>query len=834
MRQVNFRILAVFLVSIVLIAFEIAVMRVFSVGSWSNFGSMVISIALLGFGAAGTILTFFRERVARRAQSWLQTSCMLLSPSMAGAHIASQHIPFNPLFIVSDPMQIAWISLFFIVYSLPFFIGALFIGVSFMCLGSRIHHLYFWNMCGSGLGGFAILGCMYIFPPDTLCIPIFVIAFVAGLFSVVRVDPVSLEKHVFPKHLFATCFTSIISIAAVLLAGDIHVSDFKSVSYVRTYPDSKLEYYSHGPSGVVHVYSSSYFHFAPGLSDNATMSLKKFPEKAFMGLFIDGNGPIGIMRKLDTAEEGYIDYLPMSAPYAVMQHPDVLLVKLGGGASLFTALYHGAAKVDIAEPNPLFFTLLRDIPVIAAYNQHVLDDSRIRTAVMQPRAFCRTSGNLYDLVEISLTDSIGLSQDGGAPVEENYTYTKEAFADYRKALKPDGILSVTVWNKLDPPRNVPKLLATAVQSLQEGGVQEPGKHIFVFQLLYSTATVLIKNSPFTEQETEKLKAFCEAMSFEICYYPGIPPREKNFADILASYEKLFSGNGNLGSETGMPDLLPGDFYHFALRYLLEGRGKELEAAYVFDISPMTDDRPYYSAYLKPQRLGMYVDQLASIADEWGYLMLLATLVLSVLFGLFIILIPGIGSGRALRGKGTWRVILYFACLGLGYMMIELYLIQKLVFFLAEPIFSLSIVITSLLVISGLGSLFSKRFLENRTLIVRIAGAGIIASVAFYLFGLQPLLSLFLDIGFPLKVLLSVACIAPAAFFLGIPFPTGLSAVTEKRPPLLPWAWGVNGALSVAGSVLPRVVSVSFGFGTVLIAAALLYVIAVFAYEANEG
>ena len=130
------RMAALFLVSICVLAFEIEVMRVFAVGSWSNFGSMVISIALLGFGVAGTILTFLGDRVRRNPDGWLAVTAFALGPSMAVAHAVAQHVPFNPVLIVSDPAQLWWIGVYYLVYGVPFFAGGLFIGVCFTAFSS--------------------------------------------------------------------------------------------------------------------------------------------------------------------------------------------------------------------------------------------------------------------------------------------------------------------------------------------------------------------------------------------------------------------------------------------------------------------------------------------------------------------------------------------------------------------------------------------------------------------------------------------------------------------------------------------------------------------------
>jgi hypothetical protein len=225
-----------------------------------------------------------------------------------------------------------------------------------------------------------------------------------------------------------------------------------------------------------------------------------------------------------------------------------------------------------------------------------------------------------------------------------------------------------------------------------------------------------------------------------------------------------------------------------------------------------------------------------VAEEWGYIMLLGTFLQSVLFGALIVAIPLVARRREVGGRpaATAGVIVYYACLGLAYMMVEIYLIQRLVFFLSEPIFSTSIVISAMLVISGLGSLAGGRLRMARSRLLWVAAGGIGASMLLYVFLLPGLLGALIGLPLPIKMGFSVLVIAPAAFFMGMPFPTGLSSLASNRPSLLPWAWGMNGALSVTGAAAARLVSVQFGYAVVLLSVIGLYGLAALIYRANEA
>jgi hypothetical protein len=284
------------------------------------------------------------------------------------------------------------------------------------------------------------------------------------------------------------------------------------------------------------------------------------------------------------------------------------------------------------------------------------------------------------------------------------------------------------------------------------------------------------------------------------------------------------------------DLRPGDLYHFALAWLFGGRQEELYSRYVFDIRPATDDKPYYSGYIKPHMIPQLIGRIGEISEEWGYLLLLGTLTQAVAFSLLIIALPALFRWRQLFAgrRGPGRIIFYYGCLGLGYMMVEISLIQRFVFFLSDPVYANALIITALLVSSGIGSLLSGRRAGSRRGIVLAAGAGVAALAVFSLFGLPPLLRALLGLPLALKAILTVALIFPIGSLMGIPFPAGLSALSESRREILPWAWGVNGALSVSGSVLTRVISTSAGFSAVIVCIAFLYLSAGLLFRANEA
>ena len=877
-RIAAFKLAGLFLVSMALVAYELAVMRVFAVSSWSNFGSMVISIALLGYGIAGTILTLLEKRIEADPDPWLAWSAAALGPTMAGAYCVAQLVPFNPVMITTDRTQLLWIAAYYAVYALPFVAGSIFIGASFVAFRSKIHSLYFWNMLGSGLGGFVVLGLLYLLPVDRLVAPLVALASLGAFFAAIRRKEGRLA---FPlPRLTAGLVGFSLALTALALFGALRVSEWKPMSYARDFPDARRVYHAYGPTGEYDAWRSSFFHLAPGLSDNASSGVGRMPTDAFLGLYVDGDGPIGIMRRLAKDEEAYFDYLPMAAPYLLLKDPRVLLLRMGGGIGAYAALYHGAREITIVEPDPALVHMMRDEAFFRRYTGGLLSKPGIDLEETEPRAFAASSKRTYDLAEISLVDSVGLSTTGGYPLVENYLYTAEGIASYLGRLSPGGILSITVWNRLTPPRNVPKLLATVIEAMRRRGIADPGSRLFVFDQLLSTATILVKNGVFSADEIATLRDFDARMSFIPCWYPGMPPPATDMAGLLAAYRSQLEpatrggmirngaaavdgqaatgaqaatgsqaaigsqasagGQASTGAlvSAGGDDFLQEDLYYWEIASLSEGGApaRRFLDGYVFAVDPATDNRPYYTGYVKPSEIGLVASNIKDLSEEWGYLLLVATLALSIGAGIVVALIPVFGRWRELfaRKKGTLRVIVYFAALGVGYMLVEIFLIQRLTYFLADPIFSNSIVITTMLAFSGLGSLASGSSRAPRRRRVTFAVAGIALSCLFYALALPFLVDHLLGLGLAWKILIAALVIAPSAFCLGIPFPTGLAALSESRPGLVPWAWGFNGALSVTGTVLARLVSVSGGFGLVLGLTAALYGLALLAWSGNEA
>ncbi|MEI6200514.1 MAG: hypothetical protein WCP68_01030 [Enhydrobacter sp.] len=851
--------LSVGLVAGSIIALQIGIMRVFSVGSWSHFGSLVVSLAMFGFGLTSAIMCVAKGWFEQRWLGSVKVSLLTFGPLMVICNLAAQQVPFNAIFLISDPMQKWRLLANFVLYFLPFLAGALYLGVVFLKAKRTFNRVYFADMVGSGLCGLSVLLALYIFKPDNIIMAPLILWLLGGvLWFVSMSDKRGVMAIVVVAILSATVHYVVPEVFGV---PKLAVSDYKGVAYARKFPDNKRVYERASPFGYMEMYSSSYLHFAPGLSDNAAFNLKKFPENAYLGLYIDSDGPSGVIKDLSDDEVAYFRYLPMYYPYVLKKNADTFVVQFGGGISTEVALKEGSKHVTVAEGNPAILTAFREDKDLRAFTGDILNNPKVSVIDYDGRLYMAHTKNRYDIVDLSLADSAGLSQPGGFAIMEKYSYTQEAMGAYMRALKPGGILSVTLWNKEEPPKSVLKLYATMAAAAREQGADIKNK-FYVASAYLSTVTVLYKQDGFTAAEIAKLNEHTKAMSFDEIYYPGITIDTTALKQILQDYKDQFfaapPGDASIPSSEkadkepndppppGAPGaeaagtgttpaaaLVPATtLSRLAWHYLVNGGWQQVADEYVFDTRLLTNHQPYFAAYIKVKDLLSFTDRLDTVQDEWGYLLLWATLGIAAIFAVTLVLFPLIFGWRTIfsRYPGKAGTMLYFLCLGLGYIIIEVGMISHFVLALSNATVSASVLITGMLVFSGLGSFASERFLPTaRTTMPKIFLA-IFAILVGYAFFIDYALDWIGALPYVLRVVLCLALLAPPAFLMGFPMPTGMTTLGRLgKDHMFLWAWGVNGCFSVIGAALVPIVATSFGLPAVVLVGAFAYLIALPAF-----
>ncbi len=437
------------------IALQIDIMRVFAVGNWTHFGSLVVSLAMLGFGLTSAVMAIAKNWFARHWLGIASTGLGLMGPLAVAANLYIQQLGFNPIYLISDPNQKWKLAEIFFASLAPFLGGAVFLGCVFLKSNKTFGRVYFADLAGSGLSGLVFLGAMYVFPPVDLIAAPLALWFAACIaWSFIPGARGALIPFVLAA---VVAFGGHFVAAPALGLSRLAVNDYKGASYARRLPEAKEVYESWSPFGFLQAYTTSYLHFAPGLSDNAGFNLPEMPANAYMGLYIDSDGPIGVMRHLNAKEAAYFHYLPMDYPYIIKKAPKTFVVQFGGGISTEVALASGSKDITVAEGNRAILTAFRS-PVFTTFTDDIL--SKVRVIDYEGRHFLAQTKEKFDVIDLSLADSTGLSNPGGFAVVEKFAYTEEAMETYMRALAPGGVLSVTIWNKEEPPKSVLKLYTT--------------------------------------------------------------------------------------------------------------------------------------------------------------------------------------------------------------------------------------------------------------------------------------------------------------------------------------------------------------------------------------
>lgn len=845
------------------IALQIGIMRIFSVGSWAHFGSLVVSLAMLGFGLTSAVMCLARPWFDRHWYGIIGASLLAFAPLVIMSNLVAQQLPFNPIFLVSDPMQKWRLLANFALYLLPFLAGSLFLGTVFLRAKHVFGRVYFADLLGSGLCGLITLGALFVFPPDNL---VLVPVIMAGLGGVLWFAGLGSRKGVI---LIATLALLSAAVHQVLPGWinttKLNVSDYKGVSYARKFPDSKRVYENFSPFGHIEVYSSSYLHFAPGLSDNASLNLEEMPANAYLGLYIDGDGPIGVMADLPRSQTAYFKYLPMIYPYLIKSQPKTFIVQFGGGISTSVALRSNAQSVTVAESNPAFLHAFLENPALKSFTGDILHHDKVRVINYDGRLFLSRTSERYDVVDLSLADSAGLSNPGGFAIVEKYAYTQEAMQHYMHALNDDGILAVTLWNKEEPPKSVLKLYATMAAAARANGDKDISKNFFVASSYLSTVTVLYQRGGFTQQQLAILRKHTSDMSFDEIYSPGLPVDTVKADGVFSDFRNsIFSDSGTSSptkataeeneSPSGAEPALDEDFKddignaeagaieqpavpattlgRLAWQSLVKDDWSTFSERYLFDTRPLTNNHPYFAAYVHPGDLPKITDRLELFQDEWGYLLLWATLAIATATGFILIAIPVVFGWRMIfqHYPGKRQTILYFACLGFGYITVEVGLIAHFVEALSNATVSASVLITGMLVFSGLGSFVSERYLPRAKQLMPPIFLLIGILLIGFAYFMSPILDLIGHWDYTWRLIFCFALIAPPAFLMGFPMATGMGILTNlHKDHMFLWAWGVNGCFSVIGAALVPIVATSFGLGAVLTTAGVAYLLAIPAF-----
>lgn len=777
--------LGILLLSSATLLFEITLTRVFSVAQWYHFAFMVVSLALLGFGASGSLLSVFPRLGRKRLDASLALFSIGFSATVLVGYILVNVIPFDSFRVGLEGRQLLYLVAYYVSLAIPFFFTGLALGVALSRIPANAGKVYGFNMIGSGLGCLLVLIGPSVFGGGGTVILACLLGLAAAFLFWLR----------FSKALAGVVLASGAGLIVLLFnlpSGlDIKMSPYKSMSQVLLQPEAQTVWSRWNAFSRVDVIEGSAMHAAPGLSLAYGDALP--PQTA---IAVDGED-LSPISKTGVQEAAFTEYLPTALAYHLSPGPRALIIEPQGGLDLLSALHHGSASVVSVVSNPLVVEAAR------RYGQEgsqLFSDARVQVVTEGARSYLRRSREPFDVVQLSLTDSLRVVVAGSYSLSESYLYTVEAFKEYYRHLAPQGVLSVTRWIQLPPSQGI-RLASLAVAALDELGVAEPERHVVAIRTL-QTITLLVKQSPVTPDDVEVIRRFCEQRQFDMVYFPGIGPGDLNRYGIL-----------------------PHEVYHEAFNSILFPSEREgFLSEYAYDVSATSDDRPFFFHSFK---WGQVPSILESLGKTWqpfggfGFLVVVVLLATAMVASVVFILLPLAFGPRSRRGtprRFRWRVLGYFGALGIGYLFIEIPLMQRFILFVDQPTYSFAVVLFTILVCSGLGSLASDRLarvLPQAILVLALL-------TALYPLILSSFFGAALGLALPFRLLVSVGILAPLSFLMGIPFPLGVKIVGDASPELIPWAWGINGCASVVASVLAMVLALSFGFSWVLVGAAAAY------------
>lgn len=775
--------LAIGLLSAAVLAFELGLMQIFSITQWYHFAYMAISVAMLGFGAAGTFLALFEERLLRAFERAFPLLLFLCGATMAGVCGLAQHpaIRFDTYLLFNDFRQAYRLLATYLLFFIPFFLAALAIGLAFVRFSRQIGGLYFADLLGSGAGGLIGLGLLGLFMPGELPGLAALLPLLGGF--------IAFQGTWTARWRITAALSCALVVLAIFRPPRLQPSEFKGISKTLLLPESKIELERSSPYGLIQAVSSPALRYGPALSLNydGPLPVRK-------ALFSNGEWVGAIVPAPAPGQVHILDFTAGALPFR-LQHPGkVLALHAGTGEQVAHALAHQPLKVHMVEANPVIFSLMRK--ELAAETDSLIFHPAVEAHQLDARTFLMADTNTYNLILLPMVSTFG-GTAGLNALQEQYLMTREAFQDIWARLDPEGMATISSW--LDYPlRNPLKALATLVEVLDAEGIGEPQQHLIAIRS-WGTITFVLKKAPFTAREVADTRAFCEQMSFDPLLLPGLQSGERQQYNQLQD-TFLF----------GYTDAL------------LSPEREKFYRRYALNVRPATDERPYFSQFLRWK-------SLPALARQWGrqnlpfleigYLIVLLTFLQIFVIAAVLILLPlfRVGARRQVSG---WALA-YFGSIGLGFMFVEIILIQQLTLFLGRPIFATALALSGLLIASGAGSWYSSRWgaVSRKAVLLPLA---IALLLAVYTFLVLPALHGAVGIGTTAKLALLLLLIAPLGFLMGIPFPLGIRYLSEKNKGGIPWAWGVNGYFSVISTALATIIAVELGFSWVMILAGAAY------------
>lgn len=752
-----------FLTTLALLQLELFLTRIFSVTMWYHFAFMAISLAMFGL-AAGAVLVEVMKR--RDAQLTLANAGLLFALSSAVCFAAQLYIPVEP------ETKLAWTALAFTIIALPFVFAGIVVCVALTRFPSHTGALYAADLAGSAVGCVLTIPILnHIHAPTAVILNAGIAALAAAAFAM----PVKGRL----RWAAALSCAALVAIAAVNQSAKF--IDIRWVKGGKNWGDGLYEKWN--ALSRIYVRETGSEPFGWGMSPAYE------PKRKLDQLYLNiDSGAATVITKFDGSIEPleHLKYDVTALAHYLRNPTSVLVIGVGGGRDILTSLVFGQRHVTGVEINPDILHVLTNR--FSDYSGNLLKNAAVTLVHDEARSYVARSNEKFGIIQASLIDTWAATSAGAYVLTENGLYTREAWLTFLNHLTDDGILTMSRWYYEAQPAETLRLAALATSSLMDMGAHDPRQHVMIVRKQdnseigqYSVATILVSKRPFLDAEIDRIGQVSKEMEF----LPVLTPRFAEFPEFEAVATR--------------------------------GKYEQLVRSYPLNIEAPTDDTPFFFHMLRAGDL-----LKASTYQGMNDINLKAVKVLGTSLGIvaglsgLAIVLP-LAMRRRVRETNSKRLMIYFAAIGLAFMMVEIGLLERLIVFLGHPIYGLTVVLFVLLVASSLGSLGSHRFGRFIWLLPVLLAAFIVVSpaVTYRLAGAST----------PVRVLISALLLFPAGFFMGMAFPLGVrKARTSNDAAPTAWYWGINGAFSVISSVLAVVVAVFWGVTMTLVVGLVAYVI----------
>jgi spermidine synthase len=757
------------LTSFAALLLELSLTRLFSVVLFYHFAFLAISIALLGLGAGGVFAYLLKTRLASVGTRELAAGlCMVNSVVVVVVLEIVLHVPVALEVSTKTFLRLTTI---YLAAAVPFFLTGLLFSIVFAREPQRIPRLYGADLCGGALACVALVPLLNsLGGPNAILVSAVALAIAAMIWA----ETPAVRRN-----------AAVLAITLAALTAANYSGRLIDVVYAK---------------GMFR--DPAWVEFARW---NALSRVEVDRQGGAKAIVIDADASTYIMNADLNHWQGTVwEHNLMSAPPALANvlrpHGDFAIIGPGGGVDVLRAVANGSASVTGIEINPIIATtIMRER--YADYAQHLYQRPDVHIHVGDGRSFMRDTAQHFDVVQMTLVDTWASTAAGAFALSENNLYTVEAFREYFEHLKPDGMIAITRW-EFRRPREALRVVSVAMEALHQLGVSDPAKNFIVASQGELNAdgipvVVLAKKTPFTPEEEAAVTAhFGRYNQLDPLYMPS-QPGHNPFADLIASND-------------------PSSFAR----------------SYAYNVAPVSDNTPFFFFTLKPgQILG---EQGLRAGIDWkvnlGVLVLFLVLVISLLAVLGFLVLPL--ALKRNRRRQSPIPLLYFVAVGVGYILVEIAFIQRFVLFLGHPTYALTVVIFLLMLSSGAGSLAS-RFWLPRAEMGWLPLLLVIVTLVAYVFFLPSRLALLVGWPIELKMLVSGILLIPLGFVMGMPFPTGLRVLAPAPTAEFPaspdnaveWAWAMNAAASVLGSVMAMAIAIQFGLTATLACGAGAYLLA---------